>query len=207
MVAKSVLYLFPAFMTGILAVFYLLPSKLWKNVLLKIGSGMLLGLGLRGVLFFFWLIMFPDLVNLYIWLELFLSVVFAGLVIRKYLNQREEIKQLQMKVLLKIDPYQVAFICLFAAYCLSFLLYMLMNPMGNFDAYSLWNLKAKAIFLNPNDLSAVLYHPTTLFFHSDYPLLLPMIVSQQWFAIGTITNSCSHSACYSFFVSDPNACF
>jgi hypothetical protein len=187
MIVKSILYFLPAFLMGILVVFWLLPSKLWENVLLKVGAGMLFGLGLRGVLFFFWIIAFPNFVNRYIWLEVFLSVLFMGLFIRKLMNQWDEIKKLRFKTLLKLDRYQLVFIVFFAVNFISFLMFMLMNPMGNFDAYSIWNLKAKAIFLNPHDLSAVLYHPTTLFFHSDYPLLLPMIVSQQWFSIGAIT--------------------
>ena len=60
---------------------------------------------------------------------------------------------------------------------LSFWLYSTINPHGEWDAWAIWNLRARAIFRGVPDWSAV-FSPT--FPGADYPPLVPVAVARLW---------------------------
>jgi hypothetical protein len=51
-------------------------------------------------------------------------------------------------------------------------------PHGDWDAWMLWNLKARFLFRSPEHGPELLSHPALL--HPDYPLLLPQTVARFW---------------------------
>jgi hypothetical protein len=55
-------------------------------------------------------------------------------------------------------------------------------PDGGWDAIAIWNLRARALFAAPHDLSLV-FGPLPLV-HSDYPPLVPGLIAHGWFALG-----------------------
>jgi hypothetical protein len=51
-------------------------------------------------------------------------------------------------------------------------------PHGDWDAWMLWNLKARFLFRSPEHGPELLSHPALL--HPDYPLLVPETVARLW---------------------------
>lgn len=56
------------------------------------------------------------------------------------------------------------------------------EPLGRWDAWSIWNFKARMLFLVPDHLQMVFGRP---FPHPDYPLMLPLTVARLWRYAGT----------------------
>jgi len=56
---------------------------------------------------------------------------------------------------------------------------------GAWDAWAIWNLKAKWFVLGGNAWSRVLTDPSFVNAHPDYPLLLPASVARLWMLSGT----------------------
>ena len=52
-------------------------------------------------------------------------------------------------------------------------------PHGEWDAWAIWNLRARAILRGAPDWAAV-FSPAIAWSHVDYPLLLPMAVARLW---------------------------
>jgi 4-amino-4-deoxy-L-arabinose transferase-like glycosyltransferase len=58
------------------------------------------------------------------------------------------------------------------------------RPYGGFDAWAIWNLKARFIYVG--DWSTFLSYDIT-YSHPDYPLLLPVLVAGGWSVVGSET--------------------
>ncbi|MBI9051810.1 MAG: hypothetical protein JEZ00_20495 [Anaerolineaceae bacterium] len=187
MILKSVFMLSPAFLLGIIFVFWFLPTNVNKNILFKLILGAMVGSGLRSVLFFFWMFVFPEQPAMYVWFEIFLIIIFLILFIKKVGQGWKSIWPFKLNCIKALDIYTIAFFVLLLINTIAFFAFSFMKPMGNFDAYAIWEFKAKMIFLNPHDWQNALNHPAVAFFHPDYPLLIPMLVSNVWFMIGEIT--------------------
>lgn len=56
-------------------------------------------------------------------------------------------------------------------------------PHGDWDAFAIWNLKARFMFHRPHSLGWLSYWQLK-YSHPDYPLLLPGIVAQGWLMVG-----------------------
>lgn len=69
----------------------------------------------------------------------------------------------------------------------------LSEPMEAYDAVSNWGLKAKAIFLAQSIPADFLKNPEYRTFHPDYPLLIPLLESSIYFAVGGISDTVSKS--------------
>lgn len=79
---------------------------------------------------------------------------------------------------------KVFFYCALAAAAASFVLMTLKNPHGGWDAWAIWNLKARFLFKGTghwvDTFSRLLPHP-------DYPLLLPGFIARCWKYAGSDT--------------------
>jgi dolichyl-phosphate-mannose-protein mannosyltransferase len=58
-----------------------------------------------------------------------------------------------------------------------FVLLIYVTPHGRWDSWMIWNLRARALFRSPSELSAVF---SPLIFNADYPLLLPLNIALGW---------------------------
>jgi len=67
-----------------------------------------------------------------------------------------------------------------------FLLVSLQNPHGGWDAWSIWNLRARFIYRG-GDQWREAFSPLLSCTHPDYPLLLPAAVARGWSYIGQET--------------------
>lgn len=62
---------------------------------------------------------------------------------------------------------------------LSFWQHWAVTPHGEWDAWAIWNLRARAILRGAPDWASV-FSPAIGWSHVDYPLLLPMTVARLW---------------------------
>jgi hypothetical protein len=68
----------------------------------------------------------------------------------------------------------------------SYVLYFLQMPHGSWDAFNIWNLKARFMFLLPDGWQKIL--PSQLgYSHLDYPFLLPVTMTRVWDWVGSDT--------------------
>jgi hypothetical protein len=62
---------------------------------------------------------------------------------------------------------------------LSFWQHWAITPHGEWDAWAIWNLRARAVLRGAPDWASV-FSPAIAWSHVDYPLLLPMTVARLW---------------------------
>jgi hypothetical protein len=62
---------------------------------------------------------------------------------------------------------------------LSFWQHWAVTPHGEWDAWAIWNLRARAILRGAPDWTSV-FSPAIAWSHVDYPLLLPIAVARLW---------------------------
>src|SRR6202008_158625 len=72
-------------------------------------------------------------------------------------------------------------------------------PQGNWDAWSIWNLRAK--FLSMPTLAWRAYSPLLANTHPEYPLLLSGAIARCWNAAHDMPNSIPMTIGYLFFLS------
>ena len=60
-------------------------------------------------------------------------------------------------------------------------------PHGGWDTWSIWNLRARFLFLGNDHWTDLLSLDLGVWSHADYPLLLPGIVARSWFFLGRET--------------------
>lgn len=78
----------------------------------------------------------------------------------------------------------VIFSVVFFISCITYIVMALDNPHGGWDAWAIWNLKARFIFRGGENWRDVF---TIIWSHPDYPLLIPLSVSRIWKNIGNDT--------------------
>jgi hypothetical protein len=69
-----------------------------------------------------------------------------------------------------------------------FVLLTLRMPHGGWDAWSIWNLRARFFYRGGDDW-AVAFHPSLMATHLDYPLLIPTAVARCWVYQGRETTT------------------
>jgi hypothetical protein len=187
MILKSVLFLLPSLLLGILFIFWFWPAAISKNVLLKLVLGIISGLGFHSILTTWGFLFYGLPWKILLGLESFFILTLIMLCVRKFKGPLRFQVDLNLKSWLTSHGYVIGFGILCFVNALTFIGLTFLKPMGNFDAYAIWNLKAKLIFLNPTNWTQALNHPSIIFFHPDYPLMLPVLVSDLWLKIGTMT--------------------
>lgn len=73
------------------------------------------------------------------------------------------------------------------------------NPQGNWDAWSIWNLRAKFL-ASGGGLASRAWSPMLSFTHPEYPLLLSGIVASSWVDAGLISDIAPMAIAYVFFL-------
>ncbi len=74
------------------------------------------------------------------------------------------------------------------------------NPQGNWDAWSIWNLRAK-FMAGDADIARRAWSPQLVETHPEYPLLLSGLVASAWKASGSVSPAAPIAAGYLFFLS------
>ncbi|MGA7411727.1 MAG: hypothetical protein WBW33_14710 [Bryobacteraceae bacterium] len=172
----------------------------WAGLLVVLGTGTLFGFGASSLLFTFvcaWL-------GQTVWILIGLEVAALGAVLvvisRKPIGGSEA------------SPEPPSAAPLYPFILLTVLLLTLLlattsfysgwdsNPQGNWDAWSIWNLRAK-FMAGDGGVAPRAWSPQLVETHPEYPLLLPGLVASAWKASGTVSPAAPIAAGYLFFLS------
>src|SRR3989338_5501130 len=164
-----------SFVTGYLLVRRVWPAQLPPNPLLQIFLGAGLGLGVSAHLIFYTLIIFDQLKTLpVIGLQAFLLILLVADAYRS--SKKNKIKLFFPE---KVSSRDWGLLGILGIALIPISLYANFYPMGGWDAWSVWNLKAKFIFSGEthwkNMLDPILWRSSP-----HYPLLLPLINVWGW---------------------------
>jgi len=175
---------------GSLIIVWLFPydSLRKANLVLIVILGTGLGLGITSSTIFLWLVIFGQPDSYYFLAEFgFIVLLFllASYSIRSTKNpQRNPIinsnDDLNTIVWLKYLFYILLVISLASFALKTFGI----DPHGRFDAYTMWNYRARLLFLGGNQWSYA-FSKEIISTSPDYPLLLPASIFRMWVIIGT----------------------
>ncbi|NMB54877.1 MAG: hypothetical protein GYA15_09260 [Leptolinea sp.] len=175
------LTLLPPFLIGVLLVSWLfLPSRK-GNILLFLSLGIPLGFGITACLFFLWAYLFNPSFPGY-WL---VEVVLLSALFYLTWKQRQHLVTVlpDFKKWQRIDWMAAGLFTLVALIALgSFIAYTTANPHGRYDAWAIWNVRARMLARGGIDWKSVF---VPQIFHADYPLLVPLTIARCWVLAGT----------------------
>jgi len=184
MILQSILHLLPLWLFGFLLVILLWPGSLRNDLLLKLALGFGVGQGVDTCLYFFWIMVFGPYTRTLEIVEYILCALLFGMVVLNALRQPRINNKPKAPPILREWVILAGFATLLLASAVGFFLLTVTRPYGTFDAYAIWNLKARFMFLDPqhwqNAFSSALNWKT----HPDYPLLIPLNVLRLWEQIG-----------------------
>jgi len=175
----------PACLLGGLILHLLWPGRDLPRLLLKAALGTGLGLGLASLLYFLRLRLLPGQGGF----AAFLAVLLALSLLAVYRRERAsrptpgpqpKLTRLQLSLL--------AGAAIAAAITLiSFIYFEEISPHGRYDAWAVYNLRARFIYRAGSDWLATFSPDSYWNVHADYPLLLPLNTVWLWNALGAET--------------------
>lgn len=182
MIAYSFALQLPYILIGIGFVFLLWPYSFRSNIILKSLLGVGVGAGLSSLLFFIRLLISPGNLKTYFLIELFLLLAtLAALLFTRNRLKRHSPFGFQIK---KQRWYSWVFFSVFLlsviSWILSFRAQTFMSPHGTFDAYAIWNLRARFIVRGGENWQGGLSPALDWKNHADYPMLTPSLVARSW---------------------------
>lgn len=156
-------------------------ERLHRAMLLKVCLGSGLGLGIVSLLFFLWLLVAGAPGRGVVLIEM---VLLAGLIAAFVIRQRGDTDDSRVRrepscAIPALWLIRLSFYFVLACALVSFIFLTLRTPHGGWDAWAIWNLRARFLFLSgtfwKNAFSQVLNWS-----HPDYPLLLPGAIARCW---------------------------
>ncbi len=173
----------------------------WAAGLLVLGAGIAVGIGLTSCLFFVFRLALPGLPGFSMWIEI-AGVVWLGYEVRRMH------KAAAGSAATPSFPYNLA---LAGAVLLALIMVTSImsiawdsNPEGNWDAWSIWNLRARFLAA-PGDLAQRAWSPLVASTHPEYPLLTSAFVARCWIYGHTVLSESQTAApiatSYLFFLS------
>ena len=175
------LTLIPPILLGTLLTSLLILPTGRANLLLIVSLGIPVGFGITACLYFLWsYILNPAFPGFWL-VEMLLIAVFAWF----NWKQKEQVKTLipDWKKWTWLDwSFGLLFLAVFIAALISFDAYTKANPHGRYDAWAIWNVRARMIARGGEGWKSV-FIPQV--FHADYPLLVPLTIARSWVMAGT----------------------
>ena len=149
--------------------------------LLQVSAGVGLGLGITSLFFFGWCVVSGSSSRGHIMIDIAAAVVLAVLL---YVKTRRRPAPAPTPVVNAQPLIPVAF----AVFCLAavgpFLQRVLFAPDGNWDAWSIWDLRARFLYLGHTHWANAFSPLLGSWAHVDYPLLMPATVARGWSYLG-----------------------
>ncbi len=175
-----------SFLTGSALVDRLLSGQGEKYpFVFRLFLGLGLGLGLSSALLFLWLLTIGRFQKSYILLELLLCFF---LMMHSAFSRRRRPKNPEPRGP-RPSPSGISrlaasgFYLLLISGILVLVLISFLYPHGNWDAWAIWNNRARFIFRGAENWR-VGFSPLLGWSHPDYPLLLPLAIARGWFYLG-----------------------
>jgi 4-amino-4-deoxy-L-arabinose transferase-like glycosyltransferase len=175
------LTLVPPIILGFLFVSWLLLPTRKGNMLLFLSLGIPVGFGFNACLFFLWSFIFnPSFPGFWL-VELALIALLLLLNWKMRLNIPACLPN--FKKWFRMDWILGAIFVIVAAIgFVAFINYTNANPHGRYDAWAIWNVRARMIARGGEHWKTV-FIPQV--FHADYPLLVPLTIARAWIMAGT----------------------
>lgn len=182
MVAYSFLLQIPYILIGIGIVFLLWPYSYRSNLILKMMLGIGLGAGISSFLFFIYLLIAPGNYKPYLIIELVLLVF---ILICLFISRNRWKQETPSNGNFKNKPwYSWLFFFIFVLsvilWIFSYRSYTFMSPHGTFDAYAIWNLRARFIMRGGENWQSGVSPDLNWKNHPDYPMLTPTLIARSW---------------------------
>lgn len=183
MILQSFLVYLPSLLAGVG-----LAHLLWKNdqpaaLLVKVFSGIGLGLGITSCLYFLRLISLPGQGGYLLIQFLFLFLVTVALFAKKRVSLAFSFHALPLNwygILLGLTAILVGVVALYYLVVFSRL-----SPHGDYDAQAIWNLRARFMYRSGAAWETAFSPLINRNFHMDYPLLIPVNVIGGWNTLGS----------------------
>lgn len=178
----------PPIVIGIAIVFLCTPrAENVFQILFRFGLGAGLGFGITSTLFFAWMAFVPWPFSTYFIVESALATLLAiSLMAKLHLSSPAPNPAISSPAPKgsSIAILRLIFITLAVLAGLWFAGDSYRHPHGDWDAWAIWNLRARFLFRTGADWQA-LYETLLDWTHPDYPLLLPGIVLRAWTISGS----------------------
>jgi len=167
----------------------------WAAALLVFGSGAAAGIGLTSILFFLCRMAAPGIPRLGMFLEI---TIFGWLVFEISRQRKTSTPDATAKALFVPWLMGAAFLA-FAIVTAGMTVAWDANPQGNWDAWAIWNLRAR--FLVEGNLPQRAWSALLTETHPEYPLLISGAVARCWAYAGSLTEAAPIATSYLFFLS------
>src|SRR5215472_2136410 len=179
-------------LTGFFLISLCWPSEMTgiRNLVLKGSLAVGIGFGFSSCAFFVWLSLVGPMRGLFVMTELLLLAVLGAAWFYRTKQQvcRSAIPaELDSESIAKFGILRIlstGFYFALGCSLVTFVILSLQNPHGAWDAWTIWNLRARFLFRGAqywNDASLVYW------FKPDYPLLVPATIARSWMYIGNDT--------------------
>ena len=181
----AVLVFTPAILSGMLLVHILWPDRTFWSIIFKACLGIGIGLGLRSLLYFLYLLILPGH-NAFIYIDL----VCLGclLIIAAARELRGGRSGWSPGLLPSLTPTQHALVIIsgivFVISLLSTANYLLRRRQGDWDAWMMYNRAARFVYFDQAHWLESFSPQMDPIFHADYPLLLAMNIAASWEMLG-----------------------
>ncbi|HEY5984257.1 MAG TPA: glycosyltransferase family 39 protein [Anaerolineales bacterium] len=175
----------PAIISGTLLAHILWPDRSFWSVLFKVFLGIGLGLGLRSLLYFLYLLAFPGS-NAFIYVEG--TALLALLAIAATRELRRPRPDWNHALPSKPTRIQGIVLAIGSLVCILSLLatanYLLRRRQGDWDAWMMYNRAARFIYFDQAHWLGSFSPEMSPIFHADYPLLLASDIVAGWELLG-----------------------
>lgn len=183
--------LVPAFLSPLLIGFALV-SLLWRSdhvtadsIIVRLGISAGLGFGLTSALFFLWILFASSFVGGFLLVETALVLTLGAAL---FLTRRKGVPPLHPRTDGSVGRssvrwlFALSFLGIVALSLAGFSYLSLNRPHGGWDAWALWNMRARFLFRGGEHWRGVLSVIPDL--HPDYPFLVPGVVARAWSYVG-----------------------
>lgn len=181
-----VLTIFIPILFGFILVFFLWPNQkpFYYAHLMSMNIAGGLGFGISSVIFFLWLLVAEPNSNFFIFEGLMFILLIAiffyyFIKTRKFTPVSETYQEAHERFINR--NLSIIFCILFLLAFMTFISASLKTPHGGWDAWAIWNMRARFIFRGGEYWKDAF---SNCFAHPDYPLLIPLTVTRIWKAIG-----------------------
>jgi len=171
---------------GLAVVDFLFPRKDFKYhffICLSLALG--LGFGVSSSILFLWLLVFGEFHKVFKIVELGICLIgVISLFLRKMSSHSNPSARMELEEKNVIEKMlRMGFYLLFFFGLVIMILKSLYAPHGDWDAWAIWNNRARFIFRAGSNWTES-FSPLLGWSHPDYPLLIPLSVARIWFYIG-----------------------
>jgi hypothetical protein len=188
---------------GISLVLLFFRQKSLSSILVTFSLAFGVGAGASSILFFVWsMIFYPGYSSsTFLFIEILITLILIiAIILRTRLNELGQVLQHRINLRWSTLIFTLIFI-ISAAYAIDiYIQHTLGEPHGAWDAWAIWNLRARYIFFGGQEWKNVFF-VQNLWSHPDYPLLLPSFIASFWTILNNSTKMVPALTAFSFYIS------